>query len=145
MSLAAAALFAGCGSSTPAGAKGVRASYSRLLQALAHNDAATVCALMLPAGQNEPRSALIKGAHRLATRSGAAAYRRYIASDCVPEFRDKPDNISGYYRLLRGSRLGAISVDGPLATAAVTSRNARHTRATFIEVQGEWRLVIGVE
>jgi hypothetical protein len=143
VSLTAVALLAGCGSSTSAGAK-VRASYSRLLQALATHDAATVCELMLPIGQDQPRSALITAAHRLATPSEAAAYRRYLAS-CAAEFAGTSDNFSGYYDDLHGSRLGAISIHGPIANVAVTSRNGRHGTATFVDVAGKWRLVIGIE
>lgn len=143
VSLAAVALLAGCGSSTPVGAN-IRASYSRFLQALASHDAATVCELVLPMGQDQPRSALITAAHRLATPSGAAAYRRYLAS-CAAEFGDRSDNFSDYYEGLRGSRLGAISIHGPIATVAVTSRNGRHGTATFVDVASKWRLVIGIE
>ncbi|HEX3509911.1 MAG TPA: hypothetical protein VHT27_02310 [Solirubrobacteraceae bacterium] len=144
MSLAACTLLAGCGSSSGAEAK-VRATYSRLLHALASNDAATVCELMLPANQNQSRSALIAAAHRLATPSVAAEYKRYVTSTCPPAFRDEPQNMSGYYGLLRGSRLGAISINGPIATAAVTARNGRHESAIFLDAAGEWRLVIGVD
>jgi hypothetical protein len=143
VSLTAVAPLVGCGSSTSAGAK-VQASYSRLLQALASHDAATVCELMLPVGQDQPRSALITAAHRLATPSDAAAYRRYLAS-CAAEFTSTPDNFRGYYDDLHGSRLGAISVHSPIANVAVTFRNGRHGTATFVDVAGKWRLVIGVD
>ena len=143
-SLVAAALLAGCGSSSPAAAN-VRASYGRLLQALASDDAVTVCELMLPFGQDQPRSALTTAAHTLATPSAAAAYRRYIASSCVPEFLDKPANIRGYRRLFGGSRLGSISFRGPIATATVTSRSGRHGTATFVHAAVGWRIVIGIE
>jgi hypothetical protein len=143
VSLAAVALLAGCGSSTPVGAN-IRASYSRFLQALASHDDAKACELMLPMNQDQPRSALIREAHRFATPSAAVAYRRYLAS-CVTEFGDKSDSFSGYYKGLRGSRLGAISIHGPVATAAVTSRNGRHGTGTFVDVAGKWRVVIGIE
>jgi len=143
-SLAGFALLAGCGSSSnPSDAK-IRASYTRLLKALASHDAATVCELMLPMGQNQPSSALITAAHRLATPSAAASYRRYVAA-CASEFGTKSQNFSGYYDGLRGSRLGAISIHGPIATVAVTSRTGARATATFVDAAGEWRLVIGIE
>jgi hypothetical protein len=142
--LAAVALLAGCGSSNPAAGQ-VRASYGLLLHALASHDAVTVCELLLPVGQDQPRSALVDAAHRLSKPSAAAAYRRYVASSCVPEFRAKPENINGYYGLIRGSRLGAVSIRGPVAEAAITSRTGRRATALFVDAGGRWRLVIGVD
>ena len=139
VSLAAIALLAGCGTAASEGAR-VRASYARLLHALASRDARTSCELMLPVGQDRPRSALIAAAHRLATASAAAAYRRYVAS-CAAE----TNSFSGYYKILRGSQLGAISISGSIATAAVTFASKRHGTATFVNAAGAWRLVIGVE
>lgn len=144
LSLAGVALLAGCGSSSnPADAK-IRGSYYRLLKALASHDAAAVCELMLPMGQHEPRAALITAAHRLATLSAAAAYRRYVKS-CASDFGSKSEDFSGYYDGLRGSRLGAISIHGPIATVAVTSRMGARRSATFVDAAGEWRVVIGIE
>jgi hypothetical protein len=143
--LAGFVLLAGCGgSSSGSDAAKIRASYSRLLKALASHDAATVCELMLPVGEHLPRSALIAGARRLSKPSAAAAYRRYIAS-CASEFAGKPGNFSGYSHGLRGSRLGAISIHGPIATVAVTSRAGKRATATFVDAAGEWRLAIGIE
>jgi hypothetical protein len=143
MGLAALALLAGCGSSDPAATK-VRASYSRLLAALASHDSATSCELLFPFGQNQPQSALVTAAHRLAKPGMAAAYRRYVAS-CVTEVARKPDTFSGYDNIFGGSRLGTISIHGPIAIAAVTSRGGRHARMEFVDAAGEWRIVIGVE
>jgi hypothetical protein len=146
LTLAGVALLAGCGSSSnPADAE-IRASYNRLLKALASNDAATTCELMLPMGQHQPRSALITVARRLSTPYAAAAYRRYVAS-CAHEVRSRSENFSAYYDGLRGSRLGTISIHGPIATVAVGSRTRTHGAATltFVDAAGEWRLVIGIE
>lgn len=144
LSLAGVALLVGCGSSSnPADAK-IRASYNRLLKALASHDAAAVCELMLPMTQDQPRAALIKAADRLATPSAAAVYRRYVKS-CTSDFGSKSENFSGYYDILRGSRLGAISIQGPIATVAFMSRTGAHRTATFVDAAGEWRVVIGIE
>ena len=144
LALSGAALLVGCGSgSNPADAK-IRASYNRLLNALATHDAATVCDLMLPFGQHQPPSGLVTVAHRLSAPGAAAAYRRYVAS-CASEFGRQPGNFSGYYDLMRGSRLGAISIQGPVATVAVTSRKGMRGNAIFVDAAHEWRLVIGIQ
>jgi hypothetical protein len=145
VSIAALALLAGCGtSSTTPDDANVRASYSRLVNALASHDAATVCELMFPVGQNQPRSALIAAAHRLSTPSVAAAYKRYLKS-CAAGFGKEASNFTGYYNLFHGSRLGAISIHDPIATAAVVARDGKKGTALFVKAAGRWRLVIGVE
>jgi len=81
---------------------------------------------------------------RLATPSAAAVYRRYVKS-CASDFGSKSEDFSGYYDGLRGSQLGAISIHGPIATVAVTSRTGARRSATFVDAAGEWRVVIGIE
>jgi hypothetical protein len=142
-SACAAVTISACGSSMSPAAR-IRANYGRLTAAFRNHDAVTMCELLFPFAEHQPRSALAAGLNRLDTKAGRSSWQTYV-DRCVPSLSKNPSNFTVYEQLFRGVSLGIISVHGNTATARITSKGRRLVGLTFVRAAGDWRLLVGVQ
>ena len=132
-----------CGSSTMPETQ-IRHSFQRLLTPLRVHDAHTVCELLFPFGQHQPRGALAAELRKLQTDPGRRQYQASV-DQCRPSLAKQPHMLDVYYRALAPMSLRGLKVHGNRATAGITPKPGLASPMTFVRAAGEWRLLVGVQ